>query len=424
MSFSGAIETAVGLIFIYFIFSSICSGLNEAISQFLNKRADFLEGAIWQLLDDRPQPGAAVGAGAKSEPGTLFAGFWTHPLIQQLAAPLPTNWIRRVGRTFQRRLNAKSRAPIPKTIKTARTLALAIDPGATATQGSATGVGDPTRPILPPASKRPSYIDAKTFGTVVMGILIPDKTHPGSLDQIRIAVNDLPASKARTALQDMVAAAATDVAAFRKNIEDWFNSEMDRASGWYKRYTKKVLVILSVIVVVALNIDTIGMARTLWESPQTRSLVTAAADAQINAAATRTTVGGQSNSAPAIVCPTSPPGSSTTTSISPPTTSALQVTAACVDGVRSLEIPIGWTLAPCAPPNKCATFLAKLAHGITTGWDQQGVGSLALKLLGWIVSIIALSMGAPFWWDLLNRFGSLQSTGNRPAPPNDPTPTS
>lgn len=212
----------------------------------------------------------------------------------------------------------------------------------------------------------------------------------------------------------MVVAAAADVAVFRSNIEGWFNAEMDRVSGWYKRDTKKVLVILSVIVVLALNIDTIGMARALWESPQTRSLVQAAAEAQINAAATSTTVAGHAASPPAIVCP-APSAVTSTTSTSPPTTSVLQSAASCVDGLRSLGVPIGWTFAACAPPNKCATFLAKLGHGITVGWDHQGVGSLALKLLGWILSIIALSMGAPFWWDLLNRFGSLQSTGKEPA---------
>jgi hypothetical protein len=33
-----------------------------------------------------------------------------------------------------------------------------------------------------------------------------------------------------------------------------------------------------------------------------------------------------------------------------------------------------------------------------------------LKLLGWLITGIAISLGAPFWFDLLNKFMIVRST--------------
>jgi hypothetical protein len=37
------------------------------------------------------------------------------------------------------------------------------------------------------------------------------------------------------------------------------------------------------------------------------------------------------------------------------------------------------------------------------------------SVLGWLITAFAITLGAPFWFDLLNRFISLRSTGNRPS---------
>ena len=50
MSTSGALQLAIGLILIYFLFSLLCSGVNEAIEAILHRRAKFLEAGILDLL--------------------------------------------------------------------------------------------------------------------------------------------------------------------------------------------------------------------------------------------------------------------------------------------------------------------------------------------------------------------------------------
>jgi hypothetical protein len=42
---------------------------------------------------------------------------------------------------------------------------------------------------------------------------------------------------------------------------------------------------------------------------------------------------------------------------------------------------------------------------------------LLMHLLGWLLSIFAISLGAPFWFDLLNRFMNLRNAGRAPDEP-------
>jgi hypothetical protein len=38
------------------------------------------------------------------------------------------------------------------------------------------------------------------------------------------------------------------------------------------------------------------------------------------------------------------------------------------------------------------------------------IGALLLKLLGYLITAAAVSMGAPFWFDVLNKVSNLRST--------------
>jgi hypothetical protein len=56
--------------------------------------------------------------------------------------------------------------------------------------------------------------------------------------------------------------------------------------------------------------------------------------------------------------------------------------------------------------------------GQLIGW-QGSLGDNTWKdwlerLLGWLLTVLALSMGAPFWFDLLNKFMNVRYTGKSP----------
>ncbi len=78
---------------------------------------------------------------------------------------------------------------------------------------------------------------------------------------------------------------------------------------------------------------------------------------------------------------------------------------------------------PTAAPTASATVQERLQAlaalqdlGLPIGWRglPQGAGAWLFKILGLAVTAIAVSFGAPFWFDLLNKLVNLRQTGKKP----------
>src|SRR5438445_13551241 len=50
---------------------------------------------------------------------------------------------------------------------------------------------------------------------------------------------------------------------FKKQLETWFNSSMERVSGWYKRKTQAIQLALALVIVVVGNVDSVRIVRSL-----------------------------------------------------------------------------------------------------------------------------------------------------------------
>src|SRR5579859_5712786 len=101
MSGSVAFEVGLGLVFTYLVFSSICSGFNEAIARVVNSRGTNLFKTVNALIDD-------VG---------LAKAFWSHPLIIGLMrsrATVPDKDI--LSNTIDRMMTT-SAATVPREIR-------------------------------------------------------------------------------------------------------------------------------------------------------------------------------------------------------------------------------------------------------------------------------------------------------------------
>jgi hypothetical protein len=46
------------------------------------------------------------------------------------------------------------------------------------------------------------------------------------------------------------------------------------------------------------------------------------------------------------------------------------------------------------------------------GWVKGSFGPTTI--LGWVITALAASLGAPFWFDLLNRFVNVRASGKAP----------
>jgi hypothetical protein len=191
----------------------------------------------------------------------------------------------------------------------------------------------------------------------------PTTTAADPLSAVHKAISDanLPAGT-KNALLALVKDAGDDRDKLREAIEQWFDATMDRVSGWYKRKTQIIICVLSAIVAIGLNVNTVSIADRLIHDDTLRAAVAAQA------------VGA-----------------------SPKTTDSLETTAKNIVAVQSLGLPIGWNKAPDDPAR---ADLSK--HPTRT-------------ILGWLLTFLALSLGAPFWFDALGRLAGLRNSGEKPS---------
>jgi hypothetical protein len=209
-------------------------------------------------------------------------------------------------------------------------------------------------------SNLPSYIPSRNFALALLGIIAPDSSGAGSIASFQTAIDKIEVAPVKTALTALLRDAGNDVADFRRGIERWFDSSMDRVSGWYKRRSQLILVLLGFALAGVLNVNSISVANDLWIHKAQRDAFVAAAQGYL-----------QGHPASA----TSPdPG-----------------LTADIDAFKSYGLPVGW----------------KIAWGRGSVW---WIWFVLVSLAGWGITGCAVSLGAPFWFDLLNKFVVVRST--------------
>src|SRR6266850_1006572 len=395
---SSIIDIAIGLIFVYLLLSLICSAANEVIEHFSKKRAKDLEKGLNEML---------------REP-SLVEELYKHPLIYSL---------------------------FPK-------------------------------PYKPGAGNLPSYIPARNFALALMDIAAPGDgqgqsgaagaTGPGlastsvsalqdikdNLAKVRAALagnTALPAD-VRKALLTFVDAASGDPKKVRENIEGWFDSSMDRVSGWYKRRSQLIVLVVGLVLTILLNVDTLAIVRTLSTDKAMRDSLVAAAQEYAKKNPTPTpspaAVTSPASNAPSPSKPASVPAPSAAAGQSPkskPSPAAKpSATAASSPGGPAAPSVSPATATPGGPGSAAAMMadpcaadktspecrvqqnLAEIKKlGLPIGWtraegDPRSLNiswqGWLLRIIGWLVTALALSLGAPFWFDMLNKFIVVRST--------------
>ena len=217
-------------------------------------------------------------------------------------------------------------------------------------------------------SSLPSYVPARNFAAALLGVLKDGSANP-AFDQARAMIGKLPDGDLKTTLQSFISAGANDIDKLRTRIEDWFDDSMERLSGIYKRFSQWMMLVLGLLVAVCMNIDSVHMVRTLWNEP---ALSHAIADGASEAV----------KNSQIFNCLTTPAagGATTTTPCKTPDFSSIRAV------IDQQQLPIGWA-------------------GITFDF---------WVLVGWLLSALAISLGAQFWFGLLTQLISLRAAGDKP----------
>ena len=345
---SGILDVAIGIATVFILVSTICSAIREGLEAWLKTRASYLEYAIRELLHDRP--GKA-----------LAEHFFKHPLINGL---------------YQGDYKARTTSPKPK--------------------------------MWPPARDLPSYIPAKSFALTLIDIVArgekvdaPLDATPITFDSLRASVGKLPYPEVKRALMSAIDAAQGDLDQVCENLAAWYDGAMDRVSGWYKRSTQTVLFVIALGVVLFMNVNIITIADSLYRNQALR-------DAAVNAAKSESTT--------------------------------LDYDAA-LTAFDSLRLPIGWDAGWGSPRNaqdkrrtreKVEAQLDHLERELAAlqGGElqrarakqralQQTLSQLRgtaawndifAPILGLLITAFAATLGAPFWFDVLNKVMVIRAT--------------
>ena len=241
--------------------------------------------------------------------------------------------------------------------------------------------------------RKPSYIPTRTFVLSLLDTM--NGGFPASADDVRLAVQKIPDAKVQRALLAMVDDAQGDLDKIKKNFGVWFDHSMDRVSGWYRRKVQMIILVLGVLVSFGLGVDTIATVKRLWGDSALRGALVQAAQTQ---------VAKSQQAQPAA------PGTAAAGAASPDFTQVGTNLKKIQDQFSSLELPTypfhgvcaEWTAAQ--NPGACAGFWSPLWFWLGRHW------------LGFFITSAALSLGAPFWFDLLNKLVSMRSAGQKPVP--------
>lgn len=309
---SQILEVAIGIIFMFILVSTVCTTIREGIEALVKTRAAYLEYMIRQILHDKDGKG-------------LASSFYNHPLIYGL-----------FSEEYKPGINSKRPAKLAR------------------------------------GKNLPSYIPSKNFARALMDIaargpetdaVSSDPDAPViSLASIRANILNIRNVAVQRVLLTAIDSAQGDINKAQLNIEDWYNSAMDRVSGWYKRSSYWIIFWIGLFVAVGMNVNTITIADYL----STNDVARAATVKRAEIYATDTTQGSQSYEN-------------------------------AMKELDEVSLPIGWSAGWGAPhPSRQNDF---------NFWND-----IFGPILGWLITALAATLGAPFWFDLLNKIMVIRST--------------
>ncbi|HEU5062614.1 MAG TPA: hypothetical protein VFT79_05605 [Solirubrobacterales bacterium] len=217
--------------------------------------------------------------------------------------------------------------------------------------------------LQPDRRRDPSYIAPRNFALALRNVV--EAPSQGEQPKVEVDDEERPVSDAlATQLQVLPGG---DALPGVTELERWFDESMDRVSGWYKRKSQLVTIAVAVALVLLLNVSTLRIAEQLSAEPKVLANVVAKAEAAAEEEGPGDGTAGMQK--------------------------AGEEAEAAVDDLSSLSLPVFWAEEKNRPSSGEEWLIA---------------------IAGWLISIAAISLGAPFWFDALNKLSNLRMAGKKP----------
>lgn len=361
---SSILDIVIGLIFIYLLYSLLASIIQEIIASQFSFRAKILERAVFRMLEDENKFASKFrsiwylfkktgNGGAKN---SITYEYYKHPLILFL--------------------------------------------GESDSRG------------------KPAYINKETFSKVIVDLLRGKDVTPGDdvKSLIQKSLNDKTTNWGNAAISDQTlsylqsiwADANGEVPKFKHHLEGWFEETMDRASTWYKKHIQFILFFIGLAISISFNVDTLKIIERLEKDPKLRELVVQQANAFqeahpdldkkliIREAENNTFLTNHSNH-----------------KILANDSLLNKKLADSLELVNYMELKQQRDELFDQATSLVKTDINNVHHSLGLGWenfDSSSFQSIFYSLIGWVVTALALSLGAPFWFDLLNKLMKLRGS--------------
>lgn len=363
---SVVLDIVIGLVFIYLLYSLLATTIQEIIASNFGFRAKILERAIFRMLEDENKFNSKFksvlylfkkmgNGGAKSS--TTYE-FYHHPLMKFL------------------------------------------------------GEND--------LRGKPAYISKETFSKVIIDLLRGDQVKPGDdiVPLIQKALDEKTTNWGNAKINDETvsylksiwADADGDLLKFNKLLENWFDETMDRASGWYKKHTQIILFFVGLTIAIVFNVDTIKIVDKLEKDPKLREQLVQQADAFEKAH-------------PDLDKKVLLQASENKKFLDQYTKDKLKPDDSLMNRQLKDSVDLANYLILKARRDTLFNQAASLVkndingvhHALGLEWDDYKCTTnlfvcILKSMFGWIITALALSLGAPFWFDLLNKLMKLRSS--------------
>jgi len=373
------IDVVIGLIFVYLLYSLLATIVQEIIATNFSFRAKVLEKAIMRMLDDGDSNRNRILSflalfGPKGKTPKMTSLFYKHPLIKYLA---PDKW-----------------------------------------------------------QSRPSYLSAQNFSKVLVDLLRGKQSEAGkdyradiedTLKNKKAKWEDIKISEDTSDYLDSIwVDAQGDIDKFKTHLEDWYNETMERASGWYKQYTQVILLMIGFTIALVFNVDTIQIVHKLEKDPVLREQLVTQADAFVKAHPNLVEELNTEKKKNEVLLVSIRDTTKKTGKLDSLNKVADQKYAA----LKSQRDTLFSQASKLVKED-----LGKINNALALGWGNYGnAGSWkekitfvlrssftnSVKFLGLLLTAIAISLGAPFWFDLLNKLVKLRGAIKGDADKNKP----
>jgi hypothetical protein len=217
------------------------------------------------------------------------------------------------------------------------------------------------------AIRPPSYLSSSTFASILWNVLTKDKSIP-----LRSKIEGIKDQNLQNILLQLFDQTDIKKAQFEHKIAVWYDEVMERVSGWYKRNTQAILIVIGLFISICFDADTVSIYHQLANNPEKQIELLTLAENYI--------AKNEENDL-----------------------SSSSIVLQHYD--KQLSTLLDQNLSGIVEP---------LGLGWYEKTNPKSFNEWLLKILGWLVTTLGISLGAPFWFDLLKKMMMIKNAGGAP----------